>query len=304
MTIDWTAADGVTVSLDRDPRWALLSISGHGAPDTDLLTTGNPDRDEHLPLHAVAQPRLLSLTLRIEGESLAAYEANRAALAAAFAPWRDAGTRSRPGALALTLADGRRRALRAVPRQGLAWASGRQRGTRTVESVLLEAPDPFWYDPTPRTGAATIQSPGNLRFDAVTELGFPAGFGSDLPSAVVTVTHEGSVRSFPLFTVPGPSINPSFRLGASGFSVAFSLTVPQGLTLQVTCGAQPDGSVDAPKAVLIDDLGGESNVLGALRSGSRFWALGPGPNTVVLTQDTPAVGTVFNYQFFQREVAV
>lgn len=304
MPIEWTTPDGLTLSLDQDPRWALQNMSGHGAPDTDLLTAGTPDRDERRALHAVAQPRLLSLTLRIQADSLAAYEVNRAALAAAFAPWRDAATRARPGILALTLADGRRRSLRAFPRQGLAWAAGRQRGTRTVESVLLEAPDPFWYDPTPLSGAITILGPGNLRFNALDELGFPAGFGADSPSAAVTLTNPGTVRTFPLFTITGPTVNPSFRLGASGYTLAFALTVPAGLTLRVTCGAQPDGSAETPRALLIDDLGGENNVLGALRAGSRFWALGPGSNLVVLSQDSPPTGTVVAYQFFQREVAV
>ena len=304
MPTEWITPDGVTLSLDQDPRWALQNMSGHGAPDTDLLTAGTPDRDERQALHAAAQPRLISLTLRIQGDTLAAYETNRAALAAAFAPWRDAVTRARPGILALTLADGRRRSLRAFPRQGLAWASGRQRGSRTVESVLLEAPDPFWYAPVPLTGALTILGPGNLRFNALDELGFPAAFGADTPSVVATITNPGTVRTFPVFTVAGPTVNPSFRLGVSGHTIAFALTVPTGLTLRLTAGAQPDGSADTPRALLIDDLGGESNVLGALRSGSRFWALGPGAYTVIVSQDSPAAGTVVSYQFFQREVAV
>ena len=80
--------------------------------------------------------------------------------------------------------------------------------------------------------------------------------------------------------------------------------MPTGLSLRVTNGAQPDGSSDAPGAALIDDLGGESNVLGALRSGSRFWALGPGANRVVFAQDGPSSGTVYQYQFFPRDIAI
>ena len=304
MTVEWTAADGATISLDRDARWALQGMSGHGAPDTRVQAAGSPDRDERLPIHAPAQPRLLALTLRIQGADLAAYETNRAALAAAFAPWRDTGVRARPGLLTLTLADGRVRTLRAFPRQGLAWAAGRQRGARTVESILLEAPDPFWYDPTPIAGQATIQGPGNLRFNATTELAFPAGWGSDQPSATIHIANAGSMRSFPVFTVAGPALDPTFRLGATGFTAAFDLTLPAGLTLRLTLGAQPDGNADFPAAVLIDDLGGETNVLGALRSGSRFWALGPGANTVFLSQGAPEAGTVYQYRFFQREVAV
>ena len=71
--------------------------------------------------------------------------------------------------------------------------------------------------------------------------------------------------------------------------------------MQVTCGAQPDGSADTPAAVLIDDLGGSTNVLGAVRSGSRFWALGPGANTVTFSQDSPAGGTTVQYRFHSRE---
>ena len=309
MSTDWTTPPngneaGTTVSLDNDPRWALLGMAGHGAPDSTVLTAGSPDRDERLPLHAAAQPRLLQLTLRIHGPDLAAYEANRAALAAAFAPWRDAGLRSRPGLLTLTLADGRRRALRAYLRQGLAWAPGGQRGTRAVDSVLLEAPDPFWFDPTAATGSAVVQGPGNLRFDSEAELGFPAAFGPDSPAAVVALTNPGSVRSFPRFTIPGPTTNPAIRLLGTGAAVILQLVVPTGLTLRLTLGAQPDGSLDAPQAVLIDDLGGESNILGALQPGSRFWAFAPGANTVAFTQDAPAAGTTFTYEFFSREVAV
>ena len=304
MRLDWTPHGAAPVRIDQDPRWALLGLSGHGAPDTSIRTAGTPDRDEQTPVHAPAEPRLLTLTMRIRGDTLAAYENNRAALAATFAPWRDTGLRARPGVLTATLADGRVRALRAFPRHGLAWGAGRQRGAHAVESISLEAPDPFWYDPTASSGTLTIGGPGALRFNAADELGFPAGFGSDLPSARATITNPGSVRSFPVWQVVGPSVNPSLRIGATGHTLAFALTVPAGLTLRVRCGAQPDGSADAPSAHLIDDLSGETNVLGTLRTGSRFWALGPGPNIAIAAQDSPESGTAVGYQFFPREVAI
>ncbi len=302
--VTWTPAGSAALRIDQDARWTLLGMGGHGAPDTSVLTVGSPERDERLPLHAAAQPRLIALTVRIVGSTLAAYEANRAALAAAFAPWRDTGVRATPGLLTVTLADGRIRALRAYPRRGLAWTAGRQRGNATIESILLEASDPFWYDPTPQQGVATIQAPGNLRFDGATELGFPAGWGSDRPSATVQITNPGSVRAFPTFTVDGPTLNPSFRHGATGHVVAFNLTVPTGLTLRLVAGAQPDGSADGPSAVLIDDLGGQTNVLGALAAGARFWALGPGANTVIVAQTSPDAGTTIDYAFFPRDVAI
>ncbi len=46
-----------------------------------------------------------------------------------------------------------------------------------------------------------------------------------------------------------------------------------------------------------------SNVLGTLRPGSRFWALGPGLNRVVLGQDSPEGNTV-RYRYLPREVAI
>ncbi len=304
MRLNWTPHNATAFQLNTDPRWALLGLSGHGAPDTHVRTVATPERDEQIPLHATAQPRLLTLTLAIRGHTLAAYERNRATLAAAFAPWRDTGVRARPGTLTATLADGRIRALRAFPRQGLAWGGGRQHGAHTVESISLEAPDPFWYDPTPQSGSVTTAGPGNLRFDAATELGFPAGFGSDLPSVTATLANPGSVRSFPVWTVPGPSRNPSLRQAATGHTLAFGLTVPTGLSLRVRCGPQPNGAADAPGAHLIDDLANETNVLGALRPGARFWALGPGANTVVVSQEGPQTPTTAAYAFFPRHAAI
>ena len=304
MRLDWTPHADAPVRLDQDPRWALLGLSGHGAPDTTIRTAGTPDRDEQTPVHAPAEPRVVTLTMQIRGDTLAGYENNRATLAAAFAPWRDAGVRARPGALTATLADGRVRALRAFPRHGLAWGAGRQRGAHAIESISLEAPDPFWYDPTLSSGALTIAGAGALRFTGMDELGFPAGFGSDLPSAQATITNPGSVRSFPVWHITGPSLNPSLRIGATGHTLAFALTVPAGLSLRVRCGAQPDGSADAPSAHLIDDLGGETSVLGALGPGSRFWALGPGPNTVIVSQASPPTGTQMQYQFLPRHVSI
>ena len=304
MRLDWTPAGGAALRIDRDPRWRLLGVAGHGAPDTVLRTTGTPDRDERTALHAPAQPRIVTLHLRIRGDDLAAFERNRATLAAAFAPWRDSGLRARPGILTATLADGRVRALRALPRQGLSWGAGRQRGAQALESISLEAPDPFWYDPAGASGRLRIGQAGALRFSAAGELGFPAGFGSDLPSAQARVHNPGSVRSFPVLRLAGPSVNPRFRLGATGRQLAFALTVPPGVSLRVRCGAQPDGSADAPAAHLIDDLGGESNVLGSLRSGSRFWALGPGENTITVAQESPAGATTVEYAYFPRHVAI
>ena len=304
MRVDWTPAGSTAIRLDQNGGWMLLQMGGHGAPDTTVHTLATPDRDEQLPLHAAAQPRLVTLSFLIQGTTPATFESNRAALATTFAPWRDAGVSGRPGLLSVTLADGRVRALRAFPRQGLAWLSGSRRGNHVVESIALEASDPFWFDPTPSTGNATVQAAGSLRFDGDTELGFPAAFGSDLPNARTTITNPGSARSFPVIDVAGPVVNPSLRLASSGHVLAFDLTVPAGLSLRVTNGAQSDGSVDAPSAVLIDDLGNESNVLGTLRAGSRFWALGPGENRVVFAQDSPASGTVYQYQFFPRDVAI
>lgn len=304
MQVEWTPEGQSPIRLDQDPRWRLLRLGGHGAPDTQLQSLSTPTRNERLVLHAVAQPRIITLTCRIHGATPAAFQANRATLAGAFAPWPHNGSRARPGVLTVTLPDGSLRALRALPREGLAWPPGSQHGDATVDTLVLEAPDPFWYDPVPLTGHASLGDPGNLRFNATDELAFPAGFGSELPSASVTVTNPGGVRSFPVFTVPGPALNPAFRHGATGHLVAFNLTVPQGLTLEVTHGAQPDGSALAPTATLIDDLGGRTNILAALRPGARFWALAPGDNTVVFTADQapdpPAVG----HRFFRRHVAI
>ena len=281
MRLDWTPHADAPVRLDQDPRWALLGLSGHGAPDTTIRTAGTPDRDEQTPVHAPAEPRVVTLTMQIRGDTLAGYENNRA-----------------------TLADGRVRALRAFPRHGLAWGAGRQRGAHAIESISLEAPDPFWYDPTLSSGALTIAGAGALRFTGMDELGFPTGFGSDLPSAQATITNPGSVRSFPVWHITGPSLNPSLRIGATGHTLTFALTVPAGLSLRVRCGAQPDGSADAPSAHLIDDLGGETSVLGALGPGSRFWALGPGPNTVIVSQASPPTETQMQYQFLPRHVSI
>ena len=309
MRLDWTPHGDAPVRLDQDPRWILLGLAGHGAPDTTLQTAGSHGRDERTPLHAPAQPRLLTLHLQIRGDTLADYETHRATLAAAFAPWRDTGLRAQPGLLTATLADGRVRALRAFPRQDLAWGAGRQRGAQTRESISLEAPDPFWFDPTLVTGQFPLAGPGALRFNATTELGFPTAFGSDLPSVRALISNPGSVRSFPILLLPGPSLDPQFRIGATGHQLDFALTVPAGLSLRVCCGAQPDGSADAPAAHLIDDLGGATTVLGALRSGSRFWALGPGDNVVTVAQRGPAPGpgapaTTVQISYFPRHVAI
>ena len=79
-------AGAAALRIDQDARWTLLNMSGHGAPDTRVLTVGSPERDERLPLHASAQARLVGLTFRIVRSTLAAYEPNRAALAAPLAP--------------------------------------------------------------------------------------------------------------------------------------------------------------------------------------------------------------------------
>ena len=104
--------------------------------------------------------------------------------------------------------------------------------------------------------------------------------------------------------MPGPSRNPSLRQAATGHTLAFGLTVPTGLSLRVRCGPQPNGAADAPGAHLIDDLANETNVLGALRPGARFWALGPGANTVVVSQEGPQTPTTAAYAFFPRHAAI
>ena len=270
-----------------------------------MRTTGTPDRDERTALHAPAQPRIVTLHLRIRGDDLAAFERNRATLAAAFAPWRDSGLRARPGILTATLADGRVRALRALPRQGLSWGAGRQRGAQALESISLEAPDPFWYDPAGASRPAAHRAGRGAALQRRRGAGLPGRLRQRPAERAGAGAQPGQRAQLPRPAAGGPQrqsrASASARRGANWRS---QLTVPPGVSLRVRCGAQPDGSADAPAAHLIDDLGGESNVLGSLRSGSRFWALGPGENTIAVAQESPAGATTVEYAYFPRHVAI
>lgn len=298
MRVDWIPPAAAPVRLDRDPRWRLLRLAGHGAPEARPQTEGAPGRDERTAVHATAQPRVVSLTLRLRGDTVAEFEANRAALADALAPWRDA-VPAALGELRLTLSDGRVRACRAYARDGLGWTS--QRGASAVETIVLEAPEPFWFDPAVVQVAAALGPAGALRFNGVDELAFPAGFGPALPGVPLTIDNTGSAPAFPVVRFSGPVTNPS-ATHADGRRVAFDLTVPAGLTLEALLGPQPDGSADAPAAALVDDIGGRTSALGALRAGSRFWPLHPGLNSVVLSADALPAGPA-EVRFFPRHIA-
>ena len=132
------------------------------------------------------------------------------------------------------------------------------------------------------------QTMGNISLiDSSSKLSiFPIDFGLSQPSVSFSVNNEGSAETETLqWNVPGPSTSPQLHNITVTRAIKFeNLIVPDGLTLRVRMGWQPDG-IETFQAFLDDDAGGSTNVLGSMTSTSRRFWLDPGTNNLFASQE-------------------
>ncbi len=122
--------------------------------------------------------------------------------------------------------------------------------------------------------AISLPQSGGVIFFPLT---FPITFGASSGGSA-TITNTGTVEASPIITINGPTINPVISNDTTGERLGLNLTLVSGDQVVI----------DMDNATIVQ---GSTNRMGNKATGSRFWSLSSGANTIRFSADAYDVGT-------------
>ena len=271
----------VSTDLDDGTIYSVVTVNGKGLTPVNVKSERRFGRAGGVIRAASIPERVVALSILVQGTSETTLQTRLDTLVSRLAGSFGRETQ-REGVLQHTTAGGNARYLRAIAVGGLEENRVQRVGKHSmILPVQFFAAHSNWYDPSQQSSAGTIGDAGSLEFP----YSYPMDFGLGSPSVSFTVTNAGSAETESLeWQVAGPSTGPQLHNSTVNRAVRFDdLIVPEGLTLKVRMGWQPDG-VETFQAFLDDDAGGETNVLGELTSNSRRFWLEPSTNSLYAVQ--------------------
>lgn len=277
----WIDPDGVqTVLNDQTVLEVGWDIQGRYMPPVEFVEDDVPAQDGSRLRQVRVRPRDIALPIDVLVADTSALRVLMRTLMRTFHPQRG------DGRLRVTSADGTTRELTCRYRQGLELQERFEAGhgvQRTV--VVFRAVDPFWYDTAPMSSTFTSGA-------APTFLGnpfLPIKLSSDTILGEQTVTNDGDVDAWPVWTIAGPATSITLT----------NVTTGEVLTLPVTLTAAQSVVIDTrpfKKTVRRDD---GTNLYGNLSAGSALWSLGQGA-TIINTQVAGSTAATFVTLVFSR----
>mgnify|MGYP003150314136 CR=1 FL=1 len=279
----WTFVNSGSVSTDIDDgsTYTVTAVNGKGMPPLDVRTERKFGRAGATVRAAAIAPRTLQLQILVQGSSASVLETNLQTLIARLAGSFGRETQ-REGELRYTTDGSASRYLRCIVIRGLEENAITRITTQAyIVPVTFYAAHGMWYNPTQQSASGAIGDAGSLEFP----FSYDMDFGLSSPSVSFSVSNAGSAETETLeWNVPGPSTGPQIHNSTVSRAIRFDdLIVPEGLTLKVRMGWQPDG-IETFQAYLDDDAGGSTSVLGFLTSNSRRFWLEPGTNSLYAVQ--------------------
>lgn len=147
----------------------------------------------------------------------------------------------------------------------------------TYAQAQLVAYDPVVYSQN-YTTFSNVDPPGGG--GATFELTFPITFETS-ESGQITATNNGTVYTYPLVTLTGDLTNPLIANSTTGEFFQLNYTIPSGSSVVV----------DFENRTVM--LNGTTNLITSIVSGSDWWTLQPGANTISLqTGNTGDTGSM------------
>lgn len=257
--LQYVDADGDVLELSDLPGVRALGDSGLEMPPTAMvedLVPGQPGaqlRDVRIGVRDAVLPFYLNDTTDLRGLLRS--------LAQRMNPQRG------DGRLRHTAVDGTSRDLICRYSGGLEGSrvSGQAGPNWRRGALMFRAHDPFWYDTDPATTTYTTGT-------ASTFLGtfLPIHLASDTVLGEQTVTNDGDVETWPVWTIAGPATAITLTNVTTGAVIDLPITLTVGQS--VTVDTRP-----FRKTVRRDD---GTNLYGQLAAGSALWSLPEGASTV------------------------
>lgn len=256
----------------------FLEEDGFGLDGLEVIGERTPYQ------HGVAEkgmylpPRELLLSIGVLAASASAFQTLDDGLLRNLSPFKDEDSL---GTLRRVTHDGRTRDIDC-------WLAGYSKGSKDKDGPLYAArllrfyaPDPFFYDPTEYSESLVLPAAGGISFP----LSFPVSILQTDIDGRVYPNNAGDVRTWPKVRITGPADDPTIENETTGKTVAITQTQDANDYIEIDMA---EGTV-----VFWDNSGGTlTSILENISAASEFWALERGVNTIHITADNAATGTV------------
>ncbi len=270
---------GTRRALSSASGYLVRELKGFSLPGKDHISARAPQQHGATYVDTFFRPRQCALVIYVKGCNANDFQAKHRALVRAFNPLDDCQFR-------IQTDGGDRYTLTCRP--VTAMALNRHNAISADVLVQLVADDPFFHTPEEEEDFTAAMCAGlTIPFT------FPAIIAEVLMTGAMTITNDGHVSIFPLFTINGPCTNPDFFNDTTGETLTISETVAAGDVLTVDMGQRT--------AIITGGGGAETNVLGSVSG--VWWALDVGDNTIRITSEVAAVFTG-NIAYTERYLAI
>lgn len=274
--------DGVVFPLTAPEKWWVLTEEGFGMPPIEYVTQRGPFQHGETLKDFFLRPRIMQLTMRVNGCSRAEYWNLRTQMLAMFAPGRVGIS---PGMLRKYLANGTVREINVYVvdspsfpgKVADAWDEW-----SITDTIRFEAFDPRFKDPNIHT-FSYVSSGGSSGTFPIT---FPLTIASFSSSGGgIPINYVGNWLTYPTIILNGPLVGVLIRNLTTGEKIELTGSIASGrvVTIDLAFGR---------KTATLDD---GTNVIGLITSDSDIgtFHLAPGPNNIQINATgTSAISSV------------
>lgn len=287
-TLTWIDAGGTSWPLDGSSYYLGIWDSSNArkggfAPPTSLITQDIPLQPGSSLLYVKTLVRPLILALGIRASSEAIFAQARRNLSQAMNPQRG------PGTLSMLAADGTHRDLTCYMESGFEGDESDQYrgpGWCILPALTFKALDPYWYD-----HSATL-----LNFSPAGGVSFfhtpfiPVHLSPTGISSSFTVTNNGSIECWPVWTIHGAGTNPTLTNNTTG----------DAITLTITLGTSDSLVIDTRPGVKTVILNGSTNKYSTLAFDSSLFSFATGVNNIALSMTGTDSNSLLTLSYQQR----
>ena len=289
ITLTWTPPTGGAFPIAPPSVWLRPGREGFSTVATRRHSVQTPYGHGAIPIQTLYEPREIMIPISLYAPSRADLDTLIRTFIHAFAPGRGQGT------LRYVREDGMVVTIRAeaseVPFVDTR-ADGRGKSGLWVNAeVVLVADDPFWYSDEQEETLGSFAGGFELPFS------FPFELGTSGPSC--TLTNDGDLEVPTVIEILGPCSNPTITNHTTGawFGVDLDLAATELLVIS---------SVRLSKQVTrVHQISGlRTNELNALRTGSSWLEVVPGPNLFGVSTDAAGEPIHATVRWFSRYAGV